>query len=181
MKKSFILIFAVLIAAVLTGTAFAQTETMTEVKWKDIAPMAEATGIKGDFYAIGDTGLYMWIPDRFYEEELTDEEFENGYLLYLTTEDKSSVVSVTYTLIEGMTTDSYYDAIRNYEGTSNVEYNVINDIPAVSYDMTEQDSMTISFVDDEGYVFEFTFWPMSDESFQQVAAIMGASIQTAEG
>ena len=172
---------AMLLAAVLTGTAFAQAEITTTINWEDVSAMVEEAGISGDFYAVGDSGLCMWIPDDvFTEVELTDEDVENGFMAYLATEDESAVVSVTYAQIEGIDVDGYYEALTDTEGVEELEMDAINGIAAVSYEMPEQDSWTISFVDDEGYVYEFTFAPMSDEGFQQVAAIMAASIQTVE-
>ncbi|MBO4537387.1 MAG: hypothetical protein J5694_00775 [Erysipelotrichaceae bacterium] len=171
---------AMLLAAVLTGTAFAQAEITTTINWEDVSAMVEEAGISGDFYAVGDSGLCMWIPDVFSEVELTDEDVENGFMAYLTTEDESAVVSVVYAQIEDVNVDDYYTLVADIEGVEELEMDAINGIAAVSYEVSEQDSWTVSFVDDEGYVYEFTFAPMSDEGFQQVAAIMAASIQTVE-
>ena len=177
----YVTMLAMLLAAVLTGTAFAQAEITTTINWEDVSAMVEEAGISGDFYAVGDTGLCMWIPDDvFTEVELTDEDVENGFIAYLTTEDESAVVSVSYAQIEDVTVDDYYGLVADVEGVEELEMDAVNGIAAVSYNLPEQDSWTVSFVDDEGYIYEFTFAPMSDEGFQQIAAIMAASIQTVE-
>lgn len=182
MKKSviYMTMIAMLLVAVLSGTAFAQTETATVVNWEDVSAAVEAAGISGQFYNVGDSGLCMWIPDVFTEVELTEEEVADGYMAYLTTEDESAVVSVTYAAIDGLTVDGLYNLFTETEGIEDLEIVVINGIAAVSYEMPEQDSMTVSFVDDDGYAFEFTFAPVSDEGFAQVATLMAASIQTVE-
>ena len=183
MKKIFVSLtmLALIFAAVLSGTAFAQTETATVVNWEDVYPSVEESGISGTFYNVGDSGLCMWIPDGiFYEEKLTDEEVESGYMAYLTTDNNSAVISVTYAVIEGMDVPGLYDLLAETEGVEELEFVVINGIAAVTYKMPEQDSMTVSFVDDDSYIYEFTFSPASDEGFQQFAAIMGASIQTVD-
>ena len=180
MKKSFVLLLAFLIAAVVTGTVFGQTETITEVSWTDVAPMAAASGISGKFYSISETGLEMWIPDVFIEEELTDEDFENGFLVYMKTADESAFVNVTYFFVEGSTIDNYYETLAGMDEITELEYVIINGVMALSYTTPELDMSTISFVNDNGYVFEFNFLPISDEGFAQVATMMGASIRVAE-
>ena len=180
MKKSFMVMFAFLLAAVLFGTVCAQTETVTEIKWEDVSSSVEEAGISGDFYAVGESGLYMWVPDVLEDTELTDEDIEDGYIAYLMPEDESAVVAVMSAPLEGITVDGYYELLTETEGVEEVEYVVVNGIAAVSYEMPEQDSMTLAFVDDEDTVYEFTFSPMSDEGFAMVTYFMAASIQTVE-
>ena len=73
MKKIFVSLtmLALIFAAVLSGTAFAQTETATVVNWEDVYPSVEESGISGTFYNVGDSGLCMWIPDGIFYEEGT--------------------------------------------------------------------------------------------------------------
>ncbi len=182
MNKSvvYLTVIAMLFAAVLSGTAFAQTETVTEVNWEDVSAAVEEAGISGDFYNVSDTGLRMWIPDVFSEVELTEEDVEDGLIAYLMPADESAAISVSHAYIEELTVDGYYNLLTETEGVEELEYVVINGIAAVSYKLPEQDTMTVSFVDDAGYVYEFTFGPASDEGFLSVATLIAASIQTVE-
>ena len=179
MKKLFIIMLAVLLLAF--SAAYAQeTETVQEINWEDIAPAVEEAGLEGEFYNVADLGIAMWIPAQFTEAELTDEDIENGYLAYLTTEDAEAAVAVVAVDVEGTSLQDWMALLSEEESITEVEYGLINGIEAVTYNMPENDTVNVDFATDGGYIVEFTFWPASDEGFQQIAMIMIASIQTYE-
>ena len=173
-------VFVVLAVLLLTFSAvFAQeTETVQEINWEDIAPSLEESGLEGEFFAVGDFGVAMWVPAQLHEVELTEEDVEKGYISYLTTDDESVAVAIVCADGEGMTLEDYMTYLANSEDISGVEYGLVNGIEAVSYDY--EGNMNVAFMTDAGYLVEFTFGPMSDEGFATVASIMAASIQTIE-
>lgn len=173
-------VFVVLAVLLLTFSAvFAQeTETVQEINWEDIAPALEESGLEGEFCAVSDFGIAMWVPVQLHEVELTEEDVENGYISYLTTDDEDVAVAIICADGEGMTLEDYMAYLESTEDVSDVEYGLVNGIEAVSYDY--DGNMNLAFITDAGYILEFTFGPMSDEGFATVASIMAASIQTVE-
>ena len=170
MKK----ILAIVMALCLLG-ACALAEA-TEVKWADFAEAVAANGIEGDIYPISDLGVSMFIPNVFQEVELSEEDVQNGYLCYLTTEDQSAAVAVMYANLGSASLEDYAATLPEV-GATDIDNCVINGIPAVSYQMPENDTVNVAMLTDTGYGIEFVFSPASDEGFQTVAAIMTASIQ----
>ena len=173
-------VFVVLAVLLLTFSAvFAQeTETVQEINWEDVAPALEESGLEGEFCAVSDFGISMWVPVQLHEVELTEEDVENGYISYLTTDDEDVAVAIICADGEGMTLEDYMAYLESTEDVSDVEYGLVNGIEAVSYDY--DGNMNLAFITDAGYILEFTFGPMSDEGFATVASIMAASIQTVE-
>lgn len=173
-------VFVVLAVLLLTFSAvFAQeTETVQEINWEDVAPALEESGLEGEFCAVSDFGIAMWVPVQLHEVELTEEDVENGYISYLTTDDEDVAVAIVCADGEGMTLEDYMAYLESTEDVSGVEYGLVNGIEAVSYDY--DGNMNMAFITDAGYILEFTFGPMSDEGFATVASIMAASIQTVE-
>ena len=180
-KESIMKKFLLIMAAVLLLTASAvcaqETATVTEVNWSDIEQTVLENDLGGGFYSVGELGIKMWIPDVLTETELSEEDIENGYLSYLTTQEEDAVAAITATDLDGVSLKDYAKLLEGEDGVKEIEYVLLNGIEAVSYDMPENDTMTVSFGTDTGYIVEFTFWPMSDEGFAAVAALMAASIQ----
>ena len=151
-----------------------------EISWEDIAPMAKEIDPDGAFYLVGETGLKMWIPAIFIEEELTEEDIDDGMVLFLSTADGSAYVAVNHVDLEGGTLEDGYAGLLLDDQYSDVEMGKINGLKVLSYTNVENDMTGLSFIDSDGYMIQFLFYPQSDEGFSAVAAIMGASIQTGE-
>ncbi len=179
MKK---ILFAVLAVMLLTfSAAFAQeTETANEINWTDVEPAVAESGISGDFYTVSDLGVMMWIPSVLSEIELDDEDVEDGFICILETEDEEEGVMVFHEDLEGAGLEELLAVLKEEEGVAEPEMGVINGIPAVTYTDTENDALNVVFTTDKGYAVVFSFFPMSNEGFAQVASIMAASIQTVE-
>lgn len=168
MKK----IIAILMAlCLLTGFAMAE-----EINWSDIEDTVADSGIEGEFFSISDIGVKMFIPDVFQEVELSEDDVAEGYICYLTTEDESGTVAVTYADVNGMSLEDYAGYLPEV-GATDVELGTLNGIPVVSYEVPENDTVNIAMMTDAGNAIEFVFNPASDEGFSSVAGIMGASIQ----
>ena len=86
MKK----IVALLMALCLLGS-FALAESV-ELNWADVEGAVADAGIEGNFAAISDIGVKMFIPTVFQDVELSDEDVAEGYLCVLSTEDESATV-----------------------------------------------------------------------------------------
>ena len=147
-----------------------------QINWSDVEEQVAASGIEGDFYSVADIGVKMFIPAALKEIDLSDEDVEEGYICYLSTDDQSAVVAVMYADFEGNSLEDYA-AILPDIGATGVEMDVINGIPAVTYEVPENDSVNVAMMTDTGYAIEFVFNPASDEGFKSMSAIMCASIQ----
>ena len=179
MKKFLFVVLAVMLLTF--SAAFAQeTETVNEINWTDVEPAVAEAGISGDFAAVSDLGIMMWIPDVFSEIELDEEDVEDGFICILATEDEEEGVMVFYEDFEGAGLEDLLAVLSEEEDVEEPEMGVINGIPALTYTDVENDALNVVFMTDEGYAVVFSFFPMSDEGFSQVAAIMAASIQAVE-
>ena len=175
MKKLIIIVFAVLMLTV--SAVFAQETELMEIKWEDIAEGVEQSGIEGDFYSVSDVGLVMWIPSVLIENELTAEDMADGMILFLASEEGDGFMFVNYMDLEGATLEDAYEGLLEEPGYEDVEMGLINGLKALTYTAAEYDMMGLSFIDENGYMIQFLFFPMSNEGFAQLATIMAASIQ----
>lgn len=179
MKKIMLVVLAVLMLTFAAVSA-QETQTVVELNWEDFAEMASEIDSDAQFFYVGETGLVMWIPSVLHDVELTEEDVEDGMVAFLSTEEGDAVVSVMYFDLEGATFDDVYQNLSADADYSDVELLEINGLPAVSLVYGEEDTMIVNFVNDEGGMLQFMFYPQSDEGFAAVAAFMTASIQIGE-
>ena len=179
MKKLLAILLVLAMLSALSVSAAAATATAENVlTWTDFEEDVKATGIDADFVQIGDLNLMMWLPSVFSEQELTDEDVQNGYLSYLTTDDESAVIAImSVDLDESL--EEWEQELPDY-GVTDAEMGIVNGYRALVYSTPEDDTMCIDFEVESGEILEFTFYPMSDEDFQAVAAIMMTSLQPIE-
>ena len=182
MKK--VLVGFLVSCMMLSSTAVFAEETessVTELNWEDIEAMNEMADediiSQGSFVVFDEIDCMMWVPDALQEVELTDEDVEAGYIGYFQAEDESATVAVMYVDADGMDYDGYKEYLEGSEDVAEVEEMVVNGNPCISYDMPDNDYTCLTFPTQAGRFLEFTFAPMSDENFQGIVAIMGASIQ----
>lgn len=155
----------------------AEAQTSNEISWDDVSAAVEEAGWEGDFVTFDEIAIKMFVPDVLQPQELTDEDKEQGYIQYFSTEDETAAVSVMYVDTDGMDLEEYQTYLENESDVSEVEPGVINEIPVLTYTMPETNTACISISTQAGYILEFAFSPMNDEGFASVAQIMMASIQ----
>ena len=176
MKKLLAILLVLAMLSALSVSAAAATATAENVlTWTDFEEDVKATGIDADFVQIGDLNLMMWLPSVFSEQELTDEDVQNGYLSYLTTDDGSAVIAIMSVDL-GESLEEWEQELPDY-GVTDAEMGIVNGFQALMYSVPEDDTMCLDFETESGEVLEFTFYPMSDEGYQTIAAIIMASIQ----
>ena len=133
---------------------------------------------EGRFEAIDEAALKFWLPERFKEIELTKEDRENGFVKYYSTEDEASIISVSYYDADVRTVEELKAELEKESAVENIETVLINGRAAVYYDVIFDDIFCLDFSADSGYVLEFTFYPLYDETFQKdIAALIISSIQ----
>ncbi|MBQ6375110.1 MAG: hypothetical protein IJJ45_11580 [Clostridia bacterium] len=174
MKK----ILAIAVALLMMMTA-ALAEEAVELNWEDVEPVLEAAGVDGDFYTFDDVNIEMWIPEGLESVELSDADVEKGYIGYFMPEDQSAVVAVMYVDVNGMSLEEYADYLSNNADVDEVDMGVVNGFACVSYKMPAQDSVSIAFTTEAGYVLEVTCTPASEENAELVWGAVFSSIQAA--
>ena len=179
MKKLLVVVLAVMLLTFATVSA-QETQTVAEVNWNDVASYAEAVDPNGKFFLVADTGLKMWVPSWMESVELAEADMAEGMIVFLVSNDGNTFAVVNYLDLEGATLEDGYEGLLELSNYKDVEMGVINGLKALSYTAVEEDMIGLSFVDTDGYMIQFLFYPASDEAFAQVAALMGASIQEAE-
>lgn len=173
MKK----IIAVLIALVLClSTAFA-----VEINWTDVADTAASIDPNAQIWTLNAVNCAMWIPEVLQYVELSDEDIEGGYIAYWETEDGAAAMGVQYVDKNGMELADYAAQLADM-GITDVEENVINGLPCITYSYTTDEGVAanvVAFTTDAGYVLEFAF-TAGDPGYEQISALIAASIQPAE-
>ena len=171
------MVLAMLFALSVSAAAAPATTAENALTWEDFEADVKAAGIDADFVQIGDLNLMMWLPSVFSEAELTEEDIQNGYVSYLVTDDESAVIAIMRKDL-GMSLEEWEQELPDY-GVTDAEMGIVNGFQALMYSVPEDDTMCLDFETESGEVLEFTFYPMSDEGYQAVAAIIMASIQPA--
>ena len=173
--KKFLAILMTLVLALAIPTALA--EDVPALNWSDFEPILEAGGVAGEFHSFDEVAVKIWLPEGFNPVELSQEDKDAGYIGYFMPEDQSATVAIMYVNMEGMTIDDYAETLSNMEGVTEVEKGTVNGLPCVDYQMPEQDSVSIAFTTEAGYILEVTCVPISDENAKLVWSAVIASIQ----
>lgn len=175
MKK----LLCVVMALCLMATCALAEETPA-LNWSDFEPALEAGGVTGDFYTFDDVAVKIWLPEGMNSVELTEEDVQNGYIGYFMPDDESAAVAVVYVDINGMSLEDYANYLSNEAGATEIEMGTVNGLPCVSYNLPEQDSVSVTFTTEAGYALEVTCTPVSVENAELVWGAVIASIQPME-
>lgn len=167
MKK--LIAVLMVLAMMLSTAAFAG-----EVNWEDVAESAAV--IPGDFYAVSDLGIVMWIPDVM---EAFENDVESG-IAALKTPDDSNFLLVNYADLNGMDLEAWVEAAKTVDTLQDVSLETVNGLPCATFRDLEKDAACAMLATDAGYGIIFTITPASDEDWFQVAMWMIASIQLGE-
>ena len=76
-----------------------------------------------------------------------------------------------------MFTFDYYRNVLDEYGASDYIDLEVNDMPALYYEIKDEDTATVSFLNAVGDLVEITYYPVSDEDFSTIIALSAASIQ----
>ena len=173
MKK----LLCVVMALCLT-MACALAEEAPALNWEDFAPALEAGGVTGEFYTFDEIAVAIWMPEGLNPVELTEDDVANGYIGYFAPDDQSAAVSIVYVDVNGMSLEDYTAQLES-PGATEIEPGTVNGLPCVSYKLAEQDSVSIAFTTEAGYILEVTCTPLSVENAELVWGAVVASIQPA--
>jgi len=167
---------AVVMALCLMMTC-ALAEEAPALNWEDFEPILEAGGVTGQFYTFDEVAVAIWMPEGLNPVELTEDDVANGYIGYFMPEDESAAVSIVYVDVNGMTLEEYGEYLASEAGATDIEVGTVNGLSCVSYNLPEQDSVSVTFTTEMGYALEVTCAPMSEENAELVWGAVIASIQ----
>lgn len=156
----------------------ALAEEAPALSWSDFEPALEAGGVTGQFYTFDEIAIKIWMPDGINPVELTEDDVANGYIGYFAADDNSAAVSVVYVDLQGMSLEDYAASLPEY-GATEIEIGTVNGLPCVSYSLPEQDSVSVTFATEAGYMLEVTCVPASEENATLVWGAVVSSIQPA--
>ena len=175
MKK---ILCVVLMLSLLMTAALAEEAAV--LNWEDFEPILEQANVTGQFYTFDEISVKIWIPDGMLPVELSEEDKAAGYIGYFMPEDQSAKMAVMYVNVNGMTLEEYAEYLAAEAGATEVEMGTVNGFPCVSYNLPAQDSVSIAFTTEMGYVLEVTCVPVSDDNAKLVWGAVISSIQAAE-
>lgn len=175
MKK----ILCVLLMLCLLAPA-ALAEGTAVLNWEDVVPVLEAGNVTGQFYTFDEISVKIWLPDGMLPVELTEEDKANGYIGYFMPEDQSAQMAVVYLDTNGMSLDEYAQSLSSDGDVTEVEKGTVNGFPCVSYKLPKQDSVSVAFTTEAGYILEVTCAPLSVENAELLWGAVVGSIQAAE-
>ncbi len=157
----------------------AATAAMAEatLNWSDFEPILSESGVNGEFVTFDQVAVKIWIPEGMNAAELTQEDIDKGFIGYFAPEDQSAALSVVYVDTDGMTLEQYGENLAGQDGVTEIEYGTVNGLPCVTYQIPDQDSVSIAFTTEAGYILEVTCWPVSEENATLVWGAVTASIQ----
>ncbi len=161
------------------GPRLKRTESaFTEFNKEEFEQNIKDPESEGRFERIDGADLEFWLPERFKEIELTEEDRENGFVKYYSTEDEASIISVSCYDANVRTLEELKAEREKEPAVENIETVLVNGRSAVYYDVIFDDIFCLDFSAESGYVLEFTFYPLYDEIFQKdIAALIISSIQ----
>lgn len=172
----------VLAACMIFGSVSVMAEEdVMELSWENVTSQegAEDMIAQGEFVTFDEVACKIWVPSVMKPVELTEEDVEDGYIGYFSTDEGDGIAAVMY-VDAGLSLEEYKDALAEEDDVTNITDVIVNGLAGIGYDLDDNDSSCISFVTDGGYILEFTFYPVSDEDFAATAMCMIASIQAEE-
>lgn len=147
------------------------------LNWSDFESVLADAGVNGEFVTFDEIAVKIWIPEGLNAVELTQEDIDKGFIGYFAPEDESASLSIVYVDVNGMTLEQYGETLASQEGVTDIEYGTVNGLPCVTYQIPGQDSVSIAFTTEAGYVLEVTCWPLSQDNAMLVWGAVTASIQ----
>ena len=156
-------------------------ETATEtITWEEVgAPLVEASGLEGDFYALEELGLAIWLPAGMSAVELSEEDIAEGYLYVLTDDEQSCLITIDAVNVEGMTLDGVLEEAVA-QGMFEPEIVIINGLSAVSYKDEANNAGCIVLVDTNCNVITFSLMPIEGEEAELAFALIMSSLMPLE-
>lgn len=176
MKKLLAILLTLAVLCSVSVCAFAaDTDTMV-FTWEDVAEDLADIDEDGAFHQVGD--YVLWLPSFFEDQELSDERLEQGYIAnIMATDESAAVIAFTDTNEEGADLEVLAEA---YTGAGlEAEVVEVNGKPAMLYVDESSDTLNLLFLKEDDNTAEtvISFYPLSDEGFSSLAAMVLNTVQ----
>ena len=171
MKKIAALLMLVCIAMLpLTSLA------ATSVTWEEVGqPAVEKFELTGDFVALNDLGLAIWIPSDFVYTEPSAEDAQAGRYALFIDKDQECALTIDTVAVEGLTLDQALENAKN-SGMFEPEIANINGLDAVTYKNESINAGTVVLVDTNSNAIIFSFAPVNTEVAEIAFGVISSSI-----
>ena len=171
MKKAIALILSMMIA-IASAAACAESLAWKDGETNDVMPA-------GAFYPFEEAGLKAWIPSYMNEVELSEEDKANGFIAYFSQSDNSHMISAVYVDTGTIKTqEEYVKALETVEGVTDISAITVNGVPAVFYNLKDNETSNVSITEGNGKVFELTVYPTTGNEDLAAAMYIFSSIQS---
>ena len=174
MKKLAVLLMIACIA-MMPLSVFAEAEVQT-ITWEDVGePALELLGLEGDFVALNEMGLAIWIPSDLEYMEPSEEDAAAGRYAIFMDKDQECALIIDTAHVDGMTLDqAYQNAVDS--GMKEPEIVNVNGLDVVSYENEEINSGCIVLVDTNCNLIIFSFTPIDSDVAKLGFTVIGASL-----
>ena len=174
MKKLFAVMMA--LCLMLTAAAFAEGTDTVVINWADHE--AEAVNIQGVFGNISTSGLKMFVPDEFENQEISEETLNSGIILVLKSNKEEKAVVNAQVMGGDIAT---VKATLEQQGAT-VRNATINGIPGITFTASSNGVVAacFGFATSAGMTLIFTFANADQEPYTSLYKVMASSIQLAQ-
>ena len=174
MKKMFVLLMLVCVAMI-PAASLAETEVAT-ITWEEFGePMVAELGTEGEFIALSDLGLAVWLPSSMQSTAPSEEDAAAGRLAMFVDDDGSCALTVDVVNVEGMTLNQAYENAVNSQMVEPEIVNV-NGLDILTYGNTAINTGCAVLVDTNGNIVIFSFTPVDSDAGKLAFSIICASI-----
>ena len=173
--KKMIAILALLCAVALSFTAVAEGTVIT---WDEVgAPAVESMELAGDFFAMEQLGLAVWLPEGMEEVEVSEEDAAAGRLCLVADDTCAFIVDAVH--VDGMTLDQAYE---NAVASGMIEPEIVNvnGLDTLSYENAEINAGCVVLVDTNSNMIIFSFTPFDSEEAKVVFGVIMSSLMPLE-
>ncbi len=160
-------------AAMADDAGVANTESKY-LSWETARRVILRDDLAGDFAALGDYNLRMWVPEDL---ALQNQLPSDDYIAYFMDEDKTMEVGVqVLEMGDGFTLDALESQLGE-QGLADGGIYIINGFYGLLVKDEAKDNMAVIMATDKSEAIAISYYPASDEKVFDTAKIMLASIQ----
>lgn len=129
----------------------------------------------GSYVPFEEDGFQIYLPNEWVVYEITPEWEEQGIFYATGSEDGTKTMMLSVMDSESQEINALAEEMS--ASFTGVEIITINDIGFVTYDINESNASGMVALNENGYVYNFVFYPADDEEYMALAMQIMASIQ----
>ena len=154
---------------------FAAPALAEAVNWADCEAVLEESGITGDFYAIEEAGVVLWVPDDMASLEVSDMDRELSFVAEFADPGSGASMNVQYAQLSFA---EYVASVKEMYADAVAEMTV-NGINAISVPLEDMDSFFFIYEMPDNYVLILICAPVAEDGAADLWNLISASVQIA--